>query len=126
MNWWIAFIPSFHSIDCVFDAQPVAKLCSYAGYRTLEVIFTITFVVSWIPMRIGLYGYKVLWSVLVDGYDILRPFPVNWACTLGLIIIYLLQFFWTKYLLEMIFAKLMKGKGVVDVRSDDEGHSKKE
>ena len=104
----------------------MAKLCSYGGWRKMEVFFTGAFLVCWIPMRIVLYFYKVLYSAMVDGYDLVRTNPWAWLCFAGLCVIYSLQFFWTKYLLEMVFTKLLRGKGVVDVRSDDEGeHSKK-
>lgn len=101
--------------------QPLGKLCQYAGWKKMETVFTIAFCILWIPMRIFLYGYKVIWATVVDGYHVVRPYPANWLCVFGLFIIYLLQFFWTKYLLQMVFTKLLKGKGIVDVRSDDEG-----
>jgi len=101
--------------------MPLGKLCQYAGWKKMETVFTIAFCILWIPMRIFLYGYKVIWATVVDGYHVVRPYPANWLCVFGLFIIYLLQFFWTKYLLQMVFTKLLKGKGIVDVRSDDEG-----
>jgi len=111
--------------DNVDLLMPLAKLADYTGLKTLNVICTVLFCVLWIPLRIGLYFYKVLWSIMVDGYTVaLRPYAVHWICFVGLWIIYLLQFFWTKYLLEMLWKKAMKGKGVVDVRSDDEGGTK--
>eukprot|EP01084_Bolivina_argentea_P318350 552064_1 len=104
--------------------MPLAKLCEYTGYRTLQTIFTILFVVLWIPFRIGVYFYKVIYSIAVDGYEEhLRPFIANWLCLIGLTVIYLLQFYWTGFLLKMVWSKLLKGKGVKDVRSDDEDGS---
>lgn len=100
--------------------MPVAKLAGYSGFRKVEVIFTGMFVVSWIPMRIFLFGYKVMYSIMVLGYAQLKPHAAGWLCAAGLLIIYMLQFFWTKYLLEMVVSKLLKGKGVIDVRSDDD------
>jgi len=100
--------------------MPIAKLASYGGYRKIEVVFTTAFLVLWIPLRIGVYFYKVLWSCM-SHYLIWKAYWAYWACLAGLWVIYSLQFFWTKYLMELIFQKLMKGKGVTDVRSDDEG-----
>lgn len=111
--------------DNVDLLMPLAKLCQYNGYKTLEMIFTISFCLLWIPLRLGVYFYKVIYSVMIDGYQELRPFLSHWLCLLGLTIIYLLQFFWTRYLLEMVWKKLFKGKGIVDVRSDDEGDDNK-
>ncbi len=105
--------------------MPLAKLSEYTGHIYLQNIFQISFCILWIPLRIGVYFYKVIYSLCIDGYiDHLRPYPMNWICFFGLIIIYLLQFYWTKYLLEMVWKKLVKGKGIADVRSDDEATSK--
>ena len=114
---------SLYHCTRVVCEQPVAKLFSYVGWRKMEVLFTMAFVVSWIPMRLCLYFYKVLWSLMVDGYHPLKVhehpthqgvyihvkhYSVFWGILVRLWIIYLLQFFWTKYLLEMIVTKLIK------------------
>ena len=106
--------------------MPLAKLAEYTGHRRLQMLFTLAFCVLWIPLRIGVFGYKVLWSIAVDSYVAhLRPFACHWLCFAGLTVIYLLQWYWTRYLLEMVWKKLMTGKGVVDVRSDDDSASSK-
>eukprot|EP01083_Nonionella_stella_P028065 77294_1 len=106
--------------DNVDLLMPLAKLTEYTEHRTLQMIFTIAFIVLWIPMRIGVYFYKVIWSICVDGYLQFRHSAVNWICLVGLIIIYLLQFYWTKHLLNMVWTRLLKGKAIADTRSDDE------
>merc|ERR1712228_257565 len=98
--------------------MPLAKLSDYCGYTTLYTIFTILFCTLWIPLRIGVYFYKVLYSVLGDGYFCLRSSAVNWICVFGLAVIYFLQFYWTKFLLAMIWRKMSKGKDLSDMRSE--------
>merc|ERR1712032_1020821 len=76
--------------------MPLAKLSEYNGYKTLQTIFTIVFVLLWIPFRLGLFFYKVLWTLLTDGYLVyLRSSAPAWICVGGLLIIYFLQFSWT-------------------------------
>ena len=107
--------------------MPVGKLFEYNGYMMMCTICTYLFCILWIPLRIGVYFYKVIWSITVDGYLIvLRPYFFHWICVGGLLIIYALQFYWTKYLLEMVSKKL-KTKGnarMHDTRSDDENDDK--
>ena len=106
--------------------MPMAKLAEYTGHRRLQTLFTVAFCLLWIPLRIGVFFYKVLWSACVDGYvTALRPHAGSWLLVAGICVIYALQFYWTRYLLEMVWKKLMAGKGVVDVRSDDEAVSSK-
>ena len=108
--------------------MPLAKLSEYTGHTTLQNIFTISFCLLWIPFRVGLYFYKVLYTIMMDGYELcLRPYAAIWICFAGLVIIYILQFIWTKYLLEMVWKKLFKGQGIVDTRSasDDDNDKKK-
>merc|ERR1712173_482344 len=102
--------------------MPLGKLSEYNGYKTLQTICTIAFVLLWIPFRLGLFFYKVLWTTLFsDGYLVcVRPYAGAWISVAGLWVIYLLQFVWTKYLLEMVWKKLFQGKAIVDVRSDND------
>jgi len=105
--------------------MPMGKLASYEGYTKIDTLGTVVFVVTWIPFRIGVYFYKVLWSCIC-GYSRWGHLPSGWVLVIGLWVIYSLQFIWTKYLLVAIYAKVFKGAAAVaDVRSDDEGECNK-
>merc|ERR1712173_119913 len=87
--------------------MPLAKLSDYNGYPTLYKIFAMTWCVLWIPFRIVLFFYKILFPMMTSGYFVLfRPFIGCWICFFGLCIIYFLQFIWTKYLLELVWNKV--------------------
>ena len=98
--------------------MPLAKLSEYTGRKTLQNIFTILFCVLWIPLRLGVYFHKALYSILTDGYLCFRPYAIQWVSVFGLMVIYFLQLYWTKYLLQMVWRKLFKGKEVLDIRSE--------
>ena len=104
--------------------MPVAKLAGYFGYETISNLFFGLFALLWIPFRIVLYFNKVLMLPFGCGYYIhMRPFIAHWILVFGLCIIYALQIYWTKFLLQMLYKKFVKGEKATDTRSDDESAS---
>ena len=100
---------------------PVGKLCEYTGFKAGQTLCTWLFVLLWIPLRIGLYGYKVLWSISVGDYAAqVRPYFWSMLICAGLLVIYVLQLYWTRILLMVVYAKVVKGQEMADVRSDDD------
>ena len=101
--------------------MPLAKICGLMGYDMLHKMFFALFAILWIPFRVVMYFNKVL--MLPFGcayYTHVRPYIAHWLLVFGLCIIYALQLYWTKFLLQMLYKKFVKGEKATDTRSDDE------
>ena len=102
--------------------MPLGKLFGYLGFPTLYNACGVLFLILWFPLRVFLYPYKVLYSILRadGGYYHIRSNAYAWICVLLLFIIYALQFYWSKMVLKTLYEKCVTGK-IIDERSDTEG-----
>jgi len=117
----------------------VAKICRYLGMKTTGDVTFFAFVISWLYFRLYVYPVKCLiptgfgaWHhfyhdylpVPVDDPPNCSSLTVSFLFSL-MVILYLLHFYWTYFVLKALFLKLLTGI-VVDTRSDNEGQPSKE
>jgi len=108
---------SFDKSDILLET---AKICNRLKLHNSAATFFVMFVVSWINYRVYEYPRFILYSVFRAQQLSDRPVPLYELCVVCLCVIYLLQIYWSWFIVKKIVAMYNKGisAGEGDPRED--------
>ncbi|XP_010874199.2 ceramide synthase 5-like [Esox lucius] len=117
-------------VMCVHDAADIflelAKLANYAKYQricdTAFIVFSIIFFIT----RLVIYPFWVIYSVLVESWEIIGPYQSWWLLNGLLLLLQVLHVIWFYLIARIAIKALFKGKVAKDDRSDIESSSEDE
>ncbi|OMO93669.1 hypothetical protein CCACVL1_06393 [Corchorus capsularis] len=112
----------------------VGKMAKYSGAETIASLAFLTFVLSWILLRLIYYPFWVIWST---SYEVIQTLDKDKHPVDGPIIYYLfntllicllvLHIYWWVLIYRMLVKQIQaRGKLSEDVRSDSEGEDEHE
>ncbi|XP_055788136.1 ceramide synthase 5-like [Salvelinus fontinalis] len=117
-------------VMCVHDASDIvlelAKLANYAKYQRIcdtgFVVFSIVFFIT----RLVIYPFWIIYSVLVESWEIVGPYSSWWLLNGLLLVLQSLHVFWFYLIARIAIKAIFKGKVAKDDRSDIESSSEEE
>ncbi|CAB1329281.1 unnamed protein product, partial [Coregonus sp. 'balchen'] len=117
-------------VMCVHDASDIflefAKLANYAKYQwicdTGFVVFSIVFFIT----RLVIYPFWIIYSVLVESWEIIGPYRSWWLLNGLLLVLQTLHVIWFYLIARIAIKAIFKGKVAKDDRSDIESSSEEE
>lgn len=87
-----SYICCYHRIGCLVLITRefsdillhLTKVAVFLGYSELKTVGFLSLMISWIPLRLFMYPYSILWSTMVDaprvmGYELLRTVMVHYV-----------------------------------------------
>lgn len=103
--------------DCADIFLESAKMTKYIGWqRTCDVLFLI-FTIIWIITRIGIYPFWILRSTCFDAKLIVPMFPAYYIFNSMLLLLLVLHFIWTYFILKVCYRAVLSGQTGTDTRS---------
>lgn len=96
-----------------------ARMARYATWLRLANALFAVFTVSWIVSRVGLYPYRVVYSVVVDAPRIVGMAPIYYIFASLLMALQLMHIIWTWMILRAALQAITH-KGVEELGSADE------
>lgn len=117
-------------VMCVHDASDIfleaAKLANYAKYQRLcdglFVLFSIIFFIT----RLVIYPFWIIYTVLVESWEIIGPYQSWWLLNGLLLVLQVLHIIWFYLIARIAIKAIFKGKVSKDDRSDIESSSEEE
>ncbi|KAG7521426.1 ceramide synthase 5-like [Solea senegalensis] len=117
-------------VMCVHDAADIfleaAKLANYAKYQRLcdglFVVFSICFFIT----RLVIYPFWIVYSVLIESWEIVGPYQAWWLFNGLLLVLQTLHIIWFYLIARIAIKAIFKGKVAKDDRSDIESSSDEE
>ena len=112
-----------HDVSDIF--LEAAKLCNYSRREGPSLAFFITFLLSWIVLRVVIFPAFVIRSTLFEPVVLvaaelgIEPSPHWEIFNLLLVILFVLHVYWT-YLIVMVVVNKLKTGSVKDVREEDD------
>ncbi|KRY76616.1 Ceramide synthase 5 [Trichinella pseudospiralis] len=96
-----------------------AKMARYCKKNRLCNMLFVIFTAVWCVTRCGIYPFKILYSTLLEAPAIIVFFPAYYIFNSLLLILFVLQLFWTTLIIRIALNAVRSGE-TDDVRSDDE------
>ncbi|XP_041702697.1 ceramide synthase 5-like isoform X2 [Coregonus clupeaformis] len=119
--YWSLMLSQFTDIKRKF-----AKLANYAKYQwicdTGFVVFSIVFFIT----RLVIYPFWIIYSVLVESWEIIGPYRSWWLLNGLLLVLQTLHVIWFYLIARIAIKAIFKGKVAKDDRSDIESSSEEE
>ncbi|XP_058498028.1 ceramide synthase 5-like [Solea solea] len=117
-------------VMCVHDAADIfleaAKLANYAKYQRLcdglFVVFSICFFIT----RLVIYPFWIVYSVLIESWEIVGPYQAWWLFNGLLLVLQTLHIIWFYLIARIAIKAIFKGKVAKDDRSDVDSSSDEE
>ncbi|KAA8590921.1 hypothetical protein FQN60_001864, partial [Etheostoma spectabile] len=117
-------------VMCVHDASDIfleaAKLANYAKYQRLCDGLFVIFSISFFCTRLVIYPFWVVYSVLVESWEIVGPYQAWWLLNGLLLVLQTLHVIWFYLIARIAIKAIFKGKVAKDDRSDIESSSDEE
>lgn len=117
-------------VMCVHDASDIfleaAKLANYAKYQRLCDGLFVLFSISFFFTRLVIYPFWVVYSVLVESWEIVGPYQAWWLLNGLLLVLQTLHIIWFYLIARIAIKAIFKGKVSKDDRSDIESSSDEE
>ncbi|KAL3064444.1 hypothetical protein OYC64_000665 [Pagothenia borchgrevinki] len=117
-------------VMCVHDASDIfleaAKLANYAKYQRLCDGLFVVFSISFFITRLVIYPFWVVYSVLVESWEIVGPYQAWWLLNGLLLVLQTLHIIWFYLIARIAIKAIFKGKVAKDDRSDIESSSDEE
>ncbi|KAF7655648.1 hypothetical protein LDENG_00053040 [Lucifuga dentata] len=114
-------------VMCVHDVSDIfleaAKLANYAKYQRLCDGLFVVFSISFFLARLVIYPFWIIYSVLVESWEIIGPYRC-WALLNGLLLVLqVLHIIWFYLIARIAIKAIFKGKVSKDDRSDMDSSS---
>ena len=107
-----------HDIADIFLEN--AKLCNYLGRKSLSYLFFYGLIISWLVTRLVYYPTWIIYSIAVEGPQVLEFTPGCDLQTIMLFVVLLLNFFWFYIIAKMAYKNVLSSEDKwKDDRSDD-------
>ncbi|XP_020846567.1 ceramide synthase 6 isoform X3 [Phascolarctos cinereus] len=125
-------------VMCLHDAADAlleaAKMANYAKFQKLCDLMFVMFAIVFITTRLGIFPLWVLNTTLFESWEIVGPYPSWWVFNLLLLLIQVLNCFWSYLIIKIACKAISKGKAgkwnplhvSKDDRSDIESSSDEE
>ncbi|XP_029292152.1 ceramide synthase 5-like isoform X2 [Cottoperca gobio] len=114
-------------VMCVHDASDIfleaAKLANYAKYQRLCDGLFVVFSISFFFTRLIIYPFWVVYSVLIESWEIVGPYQAWWLLNGLLLVLQILHIIWFYLITRIAIKAIFKGKVAKDDRSDIESSS---
>lgn len=101
----------------------LAKCCDYSKRERLKDLVFIVFAVVWTSTRVIAFAYVILYSTVFLSLQFTDPFPGYVLFNSLLVVLYLLQLYWTYLIVDMTIHTIRSGGQWKDGRSDTEDES---
>jgi hypothetical protein len=126
---WASAVGNMHKIGAIimlsFDKSDIllegAKICNRLKLHNSAGSLFVMFVVSWLNYRVYSYPVHVLGAVFRSQSLTETPIPHLHSCTFLLVIIWLLQLYWSWFIIKKVITIVKKGvaDGGDDPREDN-------
>ncbi|KAM9343184.1 ceramide synthase 5-like [Pholidichthys leucotaenia] len=117
-------------VMCVHDASDIfleaAKLANYAKYQRLCDGMFVVFSVSFFIARLIIFPFWIVYSVLLESWEIIGPYRAWWLLNGLLLVLQTLHIIWFYLIARIAIKAIFKGKVSKDDRSDIESSSDEE
>ncbi|XP_073327102.1 ceramide synthase 5-like [Pagrus major] len=117
-------------VMCVHDASDIfleaAKLANYAKYQRLCDGLFVVFSISFFLARLVIYPFWIVYTVLIDSWEIIGPYRAWWLLNGLLLVLQTLHIIWFYLIARIAIKAIFKGKVSKDDRSDIESSSDEE
>uniref|UniRef100_A0A8C9ZZM9 Ceramide synthase 5 n=2 Tax=Sander lucioperca TaxID=283035 RepID=A0A8C9ZZM9_SANLU len=101
-------------VMCVHDASDIfleaAKLANYAKYQRLCDGLFVVFSISFFCTRLVIYPFWVVYSVLVESWEIVGPYQAWWLLNGLLLVLQALHIIWFYLIARIAIKAIFKGK----------------
>ena len=126
LSWSCNLVRTGALVLCVHDFADywlkIAKMAKFLQYDKSAVILYDVFVLFWFLSRLGFFPFKILKNIMVEK----EGWPVFYILYGLLILLLVLHFIWSYFILQMFVTFLVRGTKETDGRSEGEVSSTSE
>ncbi|VDP28608.1 unnamed protein product [Soboliphyme baturini] len=115
----LSFYWSLMFSQFVDTVRKSAKMARYCHKNVLCNVLFVIFTAIWFVTRCGIYPFKIIYSTTIEAPSLIQFFPVYYIFNCLLLILLVLQLFWSFLILRIALNAVRSGE-MEDVRSDDE------
>ncbi|XP_049645557.1 ceramide synthase 4-like [Suncus etruscus] len=107
-------------LDCTNSFLEIAKIFSYTKYQKVSQVLFFIFALVFLSLRMVIFPTQILYTTYYDSIDGTGPFFGYYFFNILLMMIQVLQTFWSYLIVRMLYNFNWKGKVGRDIRSDVE------